>query len=292
MLIYSIYSCTSSCDLLKFIRSLSWFCLNQNAKLVASTLYLNLGSDVIINRDYLRTQLQLFLDPLNGPNRALTVPPSEAPGKSHTSCLLRHVAKALDLRYIFIDCLVVRQPTVAARIIANSLGFDDQSQSLNAQLENQSRPGLTFAAWLMGRLGSTPVTPRAWIVFDHVVMPKADEGVANIANELAAAACDGQFQSLYITLIDSDFEPRSKGFGGVGNPLYRDNPTTTLTSRDIKTFILLWAEQRGLQISSADAEADAQAALNALAQPLDKAGTHKLVHEILAPKMHSRGLFR
>jgi hypothetical protein len=217
----------------------------------------------------------------------LVIPPSEWSGKSYTDNLLRHVADALRLAYVYIDCMQVRTCLDATRIIANTLYLYESI--MDAQLRDTSRPGATFVAWLRGRLDHGPPSRRGWIVFDHVVKPKPSEEVESIALALAEAAAQGQLRSLYITLIDSDYAPRA-GFGPIANPLYRDNPVAPLTSSDLAGFIMSWANLRGRLLAAGEAAADAQAALDGLAQPLTHAGTRELIQR-LAERMEARDLF-
>jgi hypothetical protein len=286
-LVWALHSSTAHPDLLAVIEGVIWFAEEQRRRVREATSALLVADTPMVNREFLRQRVRAFVDPGAGPRRVLVIPPSEYPGKSHSENLLRHVADALKLAYVFIDCMQVRTCLDAARIIANTLHIYESA--MDTQLRDASLPGATFTAWLRGKLDFGPRTRRAWIVFDHVVKPKPSEAVESIALALAEAAAQGHLRSLYVTLIDSDYSPRV-GFGPLANPLYRDNPLTPLTSTDLTAFLTSWAAWYRKPLTPAEAAAEAQAALQKVVLPLTRESTRELVQR-LAERIEARNLF-
>jgi pimeloyl-ACP methyl ester carboxylesterase len=256
-------------DILRPIESASIF--RQRVSEATETLLPN--KLPLVNREYLRERVREYLDPEKGPGRILVIPPSTAAGKSHSQHLLRHTAHALDLCFVFIDCLKERSGVEVAQKIANEIGVSTGYEELRKQLLDASRPGMVFKSWLKGRL---PAPRRAWIVFDHVVKPKSATEVESIALELAEAATLGEFETLYITLIDSDYTPENAGFPGLGS-FFRDNPVDPLTPDDVATFMVRWANGVGKRLTENDAAMEAKGAFQELTLPPSRETTVKLI---------------
>jgi hypothetical protein len=289
-LIRALYLHTANRGLMDFIEGQGWFVTEVRQRLADATRELLPSDNPLIDRDYLRERVREFLDPTRSSRRVLVIPPSASPGKTYSENLLRHVASALDLNYVLIDCLRIRCHIEVARIIANRLAWDEKLPELERQMAATSRPGLTFTSWLKGKLEYHPNPRRAWIVFDHLVAPKATKEVAEIAKELAESAALGEYRTLYVTLIDSDYMPQSRSFGGLPGPLYRDNPVISLAPADIANFMVRWAERTGEKLDAAVAAKEAQQIFEGLIQPLDGDLTRDLVQQRVARRLQALGL--
>jgi hypothetical protein len=272
-LLRGLYGRTAHRGLLDFIETRAWFLGEFRQRVTEATESLLPNKLPLVDREYLRERVREFLDPARGPGRILVVPPSTAAGKSHSQHLFRHTAYVLDLCFVFIDCLKERCGVEVAQKIANEIGVGSGYEELRKQMRDASRPGMVFKSWLKGRL---PAPRRSWIVFDHVVKPKSATEVESIALELAEAAALGEFEMLYITLIDSDYAPESAGFAGLG-PLCRDNPAASLTPDDVAMFMVRWAEGMRKCLAVDDAAMEAKGAFQDLALPPSRETTGKLI---------------
>jgi hypothetical protein len=267
----ALHRCTSHRGLLELIKSKAWFVNEFRQRVADATVSLLPNKQPLVDRDYLRRRVREFLDPAGGPGRILVIPPSTAAGKSHSQHLFRHTAYVLDICFVFIDCLKERSSVEVAQKIANEIGVNSGYDELKKQIRDASRPGMVFKSWLKGRL---PAPRRAWIVFDHVV--KSAKEVESIALELAEAAALGEFETLYFTLIDSEYEPESAGFAGLG-PLFRDNPVAALTPEDVASFMISWSEEKHKRLADDDATMEAQRTFQSLDLPPSRETTGKLI---------------